>query len=226
MLAPGLGRRKSRANSDVSQMDEGAMSHRVASPDSIVHDTEAEGEGARIARPRSSSMGTASSTVRDTTSSPLRDLSGLPEPSGTASLPTTQSASPTLLPRNSPALRQVTSFPSSPRYRTAAAPPTRPDPQRARLSSQIPKPRKVEQPRGSTALKGTIARATVDTTLAVIPAEAFRKLTRKFPKASGTVVQVVLERFSRVTFMTGECPLPRRQEARMTIYRHQTLCGG
>jgi lysophospholipid hydrolase len=54
------------------------------------------------------------------------------------------------------------------------------------------------------AFKGTIARATVDTTLAVIPAEAFRKLTRKFPKASGTVVQVVLERFSRVTFMTGK----------------------
>lgn len=46
----------------------------------------------------------------------------------------------------------------------------------------------------------------MDTTLAVIPAEAFRKLTRKFPKASGTVVQVVLERFSRVTFMTGELP--------------------
>jgi lysophospholipid hydrolase len=57
---------------------------------------------------------------------------------------------------------------------------------------------------GPTALNGTIARATVDTTLAVIPAEAFRKLTRKFPKASGTIVQVVLERFSRVTFMTGE----------------------
>lgn len=56
---------------------------------------------------------------------------------------------------------------------------------------------------GPSALDGTIARATVDTTLAVIPAEAFRKLTRKYPKASGTIVQVVLERFSRVTFMTG-----------------------
>jgi lysophospholipid hydrolase len=53
----------------------------------------------------------------------------------------------------------------------------------------------------------------VDTTLAVIPAEAFKKLTRKFPKASGTVVQVVLERFSRVTFMTGEpCPAVRRYQ--------------
>lgn len=52
-------------------------------------------------------------------------------------------------------------------------------------------------------MKGVIARATVDTTLAVIPAEAFRKVTRKYPKATGTIVQVVLERFSRVTFMTA-----------------------
>lgn len=36
---------------------------------------------------------------------------------------------------------------------------------------------------------GTIARATVDSTLAVIPAEAFRRLTKKFPKASGHIVQ-------------------------------------
>nr|ODN85379.1 lysophospholipase NTE1 [Cryptococcus depauperatus CBS 7841] len=55
----------------------------------------------------------------------------------------------------------------------------------------------------SSAMRGTIARATEDTTLAVIPAMAFKKLTRKFPKASGTIVQVVLERFSRVTFMTA-----------------------
>ncbi|KAG9083716.1 phosphatidylcholine and lysophosphatidylcholine phospholipase, partial [Ceratobasidium sp. 392] len=48
--------------------------------------------------------------------------------------------------------------------------------------------------------QGTIARATVDTTLAVIPAEAFRRLTQKFPKASAHIVQVILTRFSRVTF--------------------------
>lgn len=58
-------------------------------------------------------------------------------------------------------------------------------------------------PSPEAAMKGTIARATVDSTLAVIPAEAFKKLTRKFPKATGAIVQVVLERFSRVTFMTG-----------------------
>jgi lysophospholipid hydrolase len=37
--------------------------------------------------------------------------------------------------------------------------------------------------------QGIIARATTDTTLAVIPAEAFRRLTQKFPKASAHIVQ-------------------------------------
>lgn len=66
-----------------------------------------------------------------------------------------------------------------------------------------PEPRRPKQPKVQNPMKGIIARATVDTTLAVIPAEAFRKVTRKYPKATGTIVQVVLERFSRVTFMTA-----------------------
>jgi lysophospholipid hydrolase len=36
---------------------------------------------------------------------------------------------------------------------------------------------------------GVVARATEDTTLAVIPAEAFRRLTKKYPKATGHIVQ-------------------------------------
>lgn len=36
---------------------------------------------------------------------------------------------------------------------------------------------------------GAVARATEDTTLAVIPAEAFKRLTKKFPKASAHIVQ-------------------------------------
>jgi lysophospholipid hydrolase len=36
---------------------------------------------------------------------------------------------------------------------------------------------------------GIVARATEDTTLAVIPAEAFRRLTKNFPKATGHIVQ-------------------------------------
>ncbi|KAF8580428.1 patatin-domain-containing protein [Ramaria rubella] len=47
---------------------------------------------------------------------------------------------------------------------------------------------------------GAVARATEDTTLAVIPAEAFKRLTKKFPKASAHIVQVILTRFARVTF--------------------------
>ncbi|KAH8119991.1 patatin-domain-containing protein [Phellopilus nigrolimitatus] len=46
---------------------------------------------------------------------------------------------------------------------------------------------------------GTVALAVEDATLAVIPAEAFRRLTKKFPKASAHIVQVILTRFSRVT---------------------------
>ncbi|KAF9055952.1 hypothetical protein BJ165DRAFT_1429740 [Panaeolus papilionaceus] len=48
--------------------------------------------------------------------------------------------------------------------------------------------------------RGVVARAAVDSTLAVIPAEAFRRLTKKYPKATGHIVQVILTRFSRVTF--------------------------
>lgn len=48
-----------------------------------------------------------------------------------------------------------------------------------------------------------IARATVDTTLAVIPAEAFRRLTKKFPNAAAHIVQVILTRLSRVTLLTA-----------------------
>jgi lysophospholipid hydrolase len=48
-----------------------------------------------------------------------------------------------------------------------------------------------------------VARATVDTTLAVIPEEAFHKLTQKFPKAAAHIVQVIVTRFQRVTLMTS-----------------------
>ncbi|KAF9282674.1 phosphatidylcholine and lysophosphatidylcholine phospholipase [Mortierella alpina] len=48
-----------------------------------------------------------------------------------------------------------------------------------------------------------IAKAMVDTTLAVIPAEAFHRLTQKFPQAVAHIVQVILIRFQRVTLLTG-----------------------
>lgn len=47
-----------------------------------------------------------------------------------------------------------------------------------------------------------VARAKKSTSLAVIPAAAFRKLTEKFPNAAAHIAQVILTRFQRVTFMT------------------------
>lgn len=48
-----------------------------------------------------------------------------------------------------------------------------------------------------------VARASVDTTIAIIPATAFRRLTRVYPKATSHIVQVILTRLQRVTLATG-----------------------
>ncbi|KIV81859.1 hypothetical protein PV11_04009 [Exophiala sideris] len=48
-----------------------------------------------------------------------------------------------------------------------------------------------------------VARATVDTTIAIIPASAFRRLTRVYPKATAHIVQVILTRLHRVTLSTA-----------------------
>lgn len=44
-----------------------------------------------------------------------------------------------------------------------------------------------------------LARATIDTTIAVIPASAFRRLIKIYPKATSHIVHVILSRFQRVT---------------------------
>lgn len=48
-----------------------------------------------------------------------------------------------------------------------------------------------------------VARASVDTTIAIIPATAFHRLTRVYPKATAHIVQVILTRLQRVTLATG-----------------------
>jgi lysophospholipid hydrolase len=48
-----------------------------------------------------------------------------------------------------------------------------------------------------------VARAMVDTTIAIIPASAFRRLTRMYPRATAHIVQVILTRLQRVTFSTA-----------------------
>ncbi|ANB13035.1 Nte1p [Sugiyamaella lignohabitans] len=47
-----------------------------------------------------------------------------------------------------------------------------------------------------------ISRAMVNSTIAIIPEEAFRKLTWKYPKAASHIVQLILTHVQRVTFQT------------------------
>jgi lysophospholipid hydrolase len=61
-----------------------------------------------------------------------------------------------------------------------------------------------------------VARATVDTTIAVIPASAFRRLTRVYPKATSHIVQVILTRLQRVTLATGHSYLGLTSEVLRT----------
>ncbi len=61
-----------------------------------------------------------------------------------------------------------------------------------------------------------VARATVDTTIAIIPATAFRRLTRAYPKATAHIVQVILTRLQRVTLATGHAYLGLTSEVLMT----------
>ncbi|KAH8590264.1 hypothetical protein B0O99DRAFT_691705 [Bisporella sp. PMI_857] len=61
-----------------------------------------------------------------------------------------------------------------------------------------------------------VARATVDTTIAIIPASAFRRLTRVYPKATAHIVQVILTRLQRVTLSTGHTYLGLTSEVLRT----------
>lgn len=55
----------------------------------------------------------------------------------------------------------------------------------------------------SSAHPDIIARASVDTTIAIIPASAFRRLIRTYPKATAHIVHLILSRFQRVTLATA-----------------------
>ena len=202
----GFRRTKSRANSDVSQMADETLGKRVSSPEDMSSelpaDSNTEEMTGRQGEPRLRSV--SSGTIHDHTRSDTDQTIG-----GSATADEKTPTPPTSRPSTSQAgwkgKEDVDPGPNS----TAASPATssRRRSSRSEPKSQSSREKPSRRPKhgntGAKAFKGTIARATKDTTLAVIPAEAFRKLTRKFPKASGTVVQVVLERFSRVTFMTG-----------------------
>ncbi|KAI9848233.1 MAG: phosphatidylcholine and lysophosphatidylcholine phospholipase [Thelocarpon superellum] len=61
-----------------------------------------------------------------------------------------------------------------------------------------------------------LARATVDTTIAIIPATAFRRLTRVYPRATAHIVQVILTRLQRVTLATAHSYLGLTDEVLRT----------
>jgi lysophospholipid hydrolase len=61
-----------------------------------------------------------------------------------------------------------------------------------------------------------LARAVVDTTIAIIPATAFRRLTRVYPKATSHIVQVILTRLQRVTLSTAHSYLGLTSEVLRT----------
>lgn len=76
-----------------------------------------------------------------------------------------------------------------------------------------PKPRRVKT---TSVHPDIVARATVDTTIAIIPASAFRRLTRVYPKATAHIVQVILTRLQRVTLATGHSYLGLTSEVLRT----------
>ena len=80
-------------------------------------------------------------------------------------------------------------------------------------SARKPKPKPVKP---KSAHPDIVARATVDTTIAIIPATAFRRLTRVYPKATAQIVQVILTRLQRVTLATGHAYLGLTSEVLRT----------
>ena len=77
----------------------------------------------------------------------------------------------------------------------------RPSPKRPKLVSKQ-----------SSAHPDIVARASTDAQIAIIPASAFRRLTKSYPKATAHIIQVILNRFYRVTLVTGHQYLGLTQE--------------
>lgn len=57
-----------------------------------------------------------------------------------------------------------------------------------------------------------IARAATDCTIAIIPPQAFSKLTEKYPRSASHIIQMILTRLFRVTFQTANDYLGLTQE--------------
>ncbi|KJZ78027.1 Lysophospholipase NTE1 [Hirsutella minnesotensis 3608] len=82
---------------------------------------------------------------------------------------------------------------------TARIPPISLDPAPHISARSSRRPSLAHRKTSSSAHPDILARATMDTTIAIIPASAFRRLIRIYPKATAHIVQVILSRFQRVT---------------------------
>lgn len=86
----------------------------------------------------------------------------------------------------------------------------------------------------SSAHPDIIARATVDTTVAIIPASAFRRLIKIYPKATSHIVHVILSRFQRVTLshafdylgLTGEVLRTEKNMIKYTVCQLPNMLRG
>lgn len=158
---------------DVSEFNLDAHNRRRANNTSTVtvssSGTTTTRKGSSSARPLSSASFTSSTTL-------MHD--GLSD--------STEAASPPFHPMESPSSPQT---PDMSGYDEASTS------RRAEAEARREKPkvrRSHAEPMQDPTKEGTIARATVDTTLAVIPAEAFRRLTKKFPNAAACVSSLSL----------------------------------
>ncbi|KAG5926385.1 phosphatidylcholine and lysophosphatidylcholine phospholipase [Claviceps africana] len=102
------------------------------------------------------------------------------------------------------------------------------------LPSRVPRPRLRGRSTSHSAHPDIIARATVDTTIAVIPASAFRRLIRIYPKATSHIVHVILSRFQRVTLahafdylgLTGEILQTEKSMNKYTVCQLPNILRG
>ena len=96
------------------------------------------------------------------------------------------------------------------------------------------RPAMPERGTSSSAHPDIIARATVDTTIAIIPASAFRRLIRIYPKATSHIVHVILSRFQRVTLsqafnylgLTGEVLQTEKDVIKYTVCQLPNILRG
>lgn len=93
-----------------------------------------------------------------------------------------------------------------------------PPPRSSRYSSFVGNetPKRTRTSKTASAHPDIVARATVDTTIAIIPATAFHRLTKIYPKATAHIVQVILTRLQRVTLATGHAYLGLTSEVLRT----------